>query len=213
MSHGIPNGGPDPDDHGGPRGYGAPEPWETRLTRKRGSGAMTSVVLWVVIIGVLMVGYAFRRELVGVSDRVAANLGSGQGYEVEAETGRAPAFERANNGHFYVRADIGGTDVRFMVDTGASQVVLSPSDAKRAGINPPRSAFRGRVQTANGTVAVAPVRLDRITVGAITVRDVPALVHGRSLGQSLLGQSFLNRLDGYEVRDGRLILKQRGGRG
>ncbi|MBK5911881.1 hypothetical protein CCR85_10310 [Rhodothalassium salexigens] len=165
-------------------------------------------LVWLAIVAVLAGGYAFRRELGAVGDRVSANLGTGQGYSIDAGPDRARAFERAADGHFYVRATVGGTPLRFMVDTGASLVVLSPADARRIGIDPPRAAFTGRVQTANGTVAVAPVRLDAVRVGDIVVRDVPALVHGRALGQSLLGQSFLNALDGYEVRDGRLILKQ-----
>ena len=95
-----------------------------------------------------------------------------------------------------------------MVDTGATGVVLSREDARRVGINPQPSDFTARTSTANGIVPVAPIVLDKVAVGEISVRDVPALVHPDSRFQgSLLGMSFLSRLSQFEVSKGRLILK------
>jgi aspartyl protease family protein len=111
-------------------------------------------------------------------------------------------------GHFYVQATVNGTRVRMMVDTGATGVVLSREDARRVGINPQPSDFTARTSTANGIVPVAPIVLNEVAVGEISVRDVPALVHPDSRFQgSLLGMSFLSRLSQFEVSKGRLILK------
>lgn len=112
------------------------------------------------------------------------------------------------SGHFFVQATINGTQVRMMVDTGATGVVLSREDARRVGINPQPSDFTARTSTANGIVSVAPTVLKEVVVGEILVRDVPALVHPDSRFQgSLLGMSFLSRLSKFEVSRGRLILK------
>jgi aspartyl protease family protein len=76
-------------------------------------------------------------------------------------------------GHFYVQASINGTGVRMMVDTGATGVVLSREDARRVGINPQPSEFTARTSTANGIVQVAPIVLNEVAVGDISVRDAP----------------------------------------
>jgi aspartyl protease family protein len=112
------------------------------------------------------------------------------------------------SGHFFVQASINGTQVRMMVDTGATGVVLSREDARRVGINPQPSDFTARTSTANGIVSVAPTMLKEVVVGEILVRDVPAIVHPDTRFQgSLLGMSFLSRLSQFEVSRGRLILK------
>ncbi len=112
------------------------------------------------------------------------------------------------SGHFFVQAAINGTQVRMMVDTGATGVVLSREDARRVGINPQPSDFTARTSTANGIVSVAPTVLKEVVVGEILVRDVLAIVHPDTRFQgSLLGMSFLSRLSLFEVSGGRLILK------
>ena len=79
-------------------------------------------------------------------------------------------------GHFFVEPIVNGTRLRMMVDTGATLVTLSRDDARLIGINPAPADFRIKVSTANGPVLVAPIMLKEITVGAISVRDVPAAV-------------------------------------
>ena len=103
---------------------------------------------------------------------------------------------------------IDGTRLRMMVDTGATLVVLSRDDARLIGINPAPADFRIKVSTANGPVLVAPIMLKEITVGAISVRDVPAAVFpDNQLQLGLLGMSFLSKLSHFEVEGGRLVLK------
>ena len=112
-------------------------------------------------------------------------------------------------GHFEADARVNGRSLDFVVDTGASLVVLRESDANRLQIFPSPSEYTAVVSTANGKIKAAPVKLDRIEIGDITVFDVPALVlPDEALGRNLLGVSFLSRLRRYEFADGRMVLEQ-----
>lgn len=113
----------------------------------------------------------------------------------------------ASDGHYYARAEVNGRPLDVMVDTGASMVALTYEDAERAGLHLKPSDFTGRVSTANGYAAVAPVTLDRVSIGRITVRNVAAAVCERGrLEKTLLGMSFLSRLDRVDITAGRLRL-------
>jgi len=109
-------------------------------------------------------------------------------------------------GHYFLTAEIGGADIDFLVDTGASLIALSYEDAERVGLDPDSLDYTGRVQTANGITLVAPVTLDTVRVGQLEVDRVEAVVTKASMGTSLLGMSFLRRLEGYQVEDGNLVL-------
>ncbi len=109
-------------------------------------------------------------------------------------------------GHFLVEAEVNGTPVTFLVDSGASSVVLSPEDARRIGLTPDRLRFTERYRTANGTVRAAPVELREIRIGQLAQRYVPASVNEAPIGISLLGMSFLGRLESWAVEGGRLAL-------
>jgi aspartyl protease family protein len=113
------------------------------------------------------------------------------------------------HGHFYASAEVNGRPIDVLVDSGASIVALTYDDATRAGVSVRDSDYTQRVSTANGLARVAPVVLDRIRLGAITVRNVPAAVTepGR-LATSLLGMSFLARLQRVDMRAGTLILQE-----
>jgi len=113
------------------------------------------------------------------------------------------------NGHYLTTAHLNGRAVEVLVDTGASMVALSYEDAERAGVYVRASDFAHGVSTANGTAKIALVRLDSVTIGDITIRNVDAMVSepGR-LATSLLGMTFLGRLGRAEMRDGVLILQE-----
>jgi aspartyl protease family protein len=112
-------------------------------------------------------------------------------------------------GHFNVEGLVDGRRLDFMVDTGASVIALRESDASRLGIHPAERDYVARVNTANGSIAAAPVKLDRVEIGGISVRGVDALVlSDRALSGNLLGMSFLSRLRRVEMGNGRLILEQ-----
>lgn len=111
-------------------------------------------------------------------------------------------------GHFVVHPTLDGRRIRMLVDTGASFVALSYEDAALAGIRVQPKDYTRRVGTANGVVSVAPVRIREMRVGEITVRNVDAVVLPTGvLGTSLLGMSFLKRLGGFEISQGRLTLR------
>jgi aspartyl protease family protein len=114
----------------------------------------------------------------------------------------------ANDGHFYVDAEINFRPVHLMVDTGATVVALRQSDAEAAGIRLQRGDFTNPVQTANGTTMAAQTLLDSIVVEDVEVRNIRALViPDDQLSISLLGGSFLNGLQRFEVADGTLIFE------
>ena len=124
-------------------------------------------------------------------------------------SGRSLMLESDRLGHFKVEARIDGRHIDFMVDTGASLVIMRESDAAQIGIRPRPSDYTATVSTANGKIKAAPAKLDRIEIGGITVYDVQALVlPDEALWQNLLGMSFLSRLKRYEVADGRMVLEQ-----
>lgn len=112
-------------------------------------------------------------------------------------------------GHFEAEAEINGRTIDVMVDTGASLVALTYDDARRLGIYVKPSDFTHIAQTANGTARVAPVTISRISIGDITVRNVPAVVSERGKSErTLLGMSFLGRLSRVEMRGGTLVLQE-----
>ena len=112
-------------------------------------------------------------------------------------------------GQFRANADINGSDTKVLIDTGASSVALTDEDARSAGIFPNPGDYTIRIRTANGVGRAAPVMLDSITVGDITVHDVPALVNEPgTLHVTLLGMTFLNRLSRVDIRAGKMVLKE-----
>jgi aspartyl protease family protein len=175
------------------------------LFRERFVQAVTMALLWVAVGLLLVVGYSYRFELHEVADRVLAELVPGH---VESQ-GRTVAVARTNGGDFAVNATINGARVAMVLDTGATSVVLTHEDAKAAGLPPELldSHYTVKIDTANGITHAAPVRLDRVAVGSLVEHSVDALVaQPGQLKTSLLGMSFLNRLQSWEVRGDRLFL-------
>lgn len=119
---------------------------------------------------------------------------------------RGLRLQAQSNGHFYLEAQVNGARIPFLVDTGASSVMLTREAARRARIHPNRSQYTLRAHTANGTVQMAPVTLREMRVGQFRVTNVPGAVNDADMGISLLGMSFLNRLRRYEVKGDELIL-------
>lgn len=134
------------------------------------------------------------------SIRAAAHQDVGSG-SVELRAGR--------HGHFVTYADINGQEAKVLVDTGASTIALTDEDAAAAGIYPAASDYTVRIMTANGMGRAAPVTLDSVTIGDITVHNVRALVNQPgTLQVTLLGMTFLNRLSKVDISEGRMRLEQ-----
>jgi aspartyl protease family protein len=168
---------------------------------------MRHIILFAVAV-LVVGGYAAR--FVDNTMKEAPQAAAVQQYEPRqpVHSGRSLTLDSGRGGHFQADARIAGRDIAFMVDTGASQVIMHESDAAKIGIRPMRSEFTHTVSTANGTIKAAPATIDRIEIGGITVFDVKALVlPDEALRQNLLGMSFLSRLKRYEVANGRMILE------
>lgn len=166
----------------------------------------------IIAVAVLLIGvYAARfadKAVVHPDARAAAVQPAYQPRE-PVISGRSLTLDADRQGHFKVDARIDGRNLDFIVDTGASLVIIRESDAARIGIRPMRSDYTATVSTANGKIKAAPAKLDRIEVGGITVYDVPALVlPDEALWQNLLGMTFLSRLKRYEYANGRMVLEQ-----
>lgn len=178
------------------------------MFRGRGGEAVQAALAWLAIIAVLAVGYTYRYEFEAVGRRVFGNLVPGIGSE--GVTGTREVTLAAGAGRAYVaRVSVNGARaVPMLVDTGATALVLSDTDARRAGIKVDELSFSAPVQTANGEAMAAPITLDSVALGPIVERNVRALVvRPGALSNSLLGHTFLDRLDSYEVRNGRMVLR------
>ncbi len=123
-----------------------------------------------------------------------------------AQNGNTVELPRAPDGHYYVTLMINGVAVDFLVDTGASQVVLTQNDAARVGLKPGDLAFTGRAMTANGEVRTAPVRLETADLGQVSDSNIRAWVNQGDLEQSLLGMSYLQRWSKIEITGQALVL-------
>ena len=174
------------------------------MFRERFMQAITAAMLWVVIGLTLVVVYSYRFELHNVADHVLVALVPG--YVVSH--GRNVEIGRNSAGDFAIAAQINGARVAMVLDTGASAVVLTHDDAKAAGLPLEVLNYTVNIDTANGRTRAAPVTLDRLAIGGLTERSVEALVvQPGQLKMSLLGMSFLNRLQSFEVSGDRVVLK------
>ena len=136
----------------------------------------------------------------------ATDLPGQQGATIIRPTdARSLVYHADAQGHFLITGIIHRTPIRFLVDTGATLVFLTPEDARNAGINDQSLAFDLKIQTANGPARGALVILDEISIESITVRNVRAAVVEK-LDQSILGMSVLDKLKGFEIRAGTLTV-------
>ena len=174
------------------------------MFRDRIAEAFQAAMFWVVIGLLLAVGYTYRHDLREVGERVLAELMPGRA----ASRGKTVEIVRGQRGEFQVVVEINGARIATVYDTGASAVVLTQEAAKAAGLPLDFLNYSIPVETANGRTRAAPVTLDRMVIGSIEERSVSALIaQPGQLRTSLLGMSFLNRLQSSEVRGDRLVLR------
>jgi aspartyl protease family protein len=176
------------------------------MFRDRFSQALEAALFWVVVALLLVVAYTYRTDLREVGERVLAELVPGQA----VSHGRTVEIARANSGEFHVAANVNGARIPMVLDTGASAVVLTQDAAKAAGLPLEVLAYTVNIDTANGRARAAAVTLDRVAIGSIVERAVPALIaQPGQLKANLLGMSFLNRLESYSVNSDKLVLRGR----
>jgi len=145
------------------------------------------------------------------ADSPAASLqaaGDAGGTFIDLGTGGSErVIARSADGLFYVSAAVNGVAVRFLVDTGATTIVLTAADAARAGVLPGPEEFHHQAATAGGNTAMARVRLARVGVGQSERRGVDAAITSAGLGVSLLGQSWLSQMGSMTIAGDRMVLR------
>jgi aspartyl protease family protein len=168
--------------------------------RQRPLEHLRNAAIWLGLGLVLVIGYSFRDE---IGPRLLGELVPARG---TASADGSVSFRAGGDGYFHVEGRVNGSRILFLVDTGASQVVLSPADARRLGMDVERLAFTQVTETANGLGRGAPVTLREVEVGGLRVGEVSASVNQAAMSESLLGMSFLRRIGGFEVSGDRLTL-------
>ncbi len=181
------------------------------LYRGRLGQGVRDLAIWLGLGAVLVAGYGFRDEFRMIGHRMFGDLmPPGEAQTISRADGQEQAvrIRKRADGHFVAKTEVNGVTVTMLVDTGASSVVLKPADARLAGVDVDRLTYSVPVQTANGTAYAAAVRLKRLSVGGITVDGIEALVaKPGTLGESLLGMTFLRRLRSYEFTGEFLTLR------
>ena len=173
--------------------------------RERAGLALKQALIWIAIAMALVVGYSYSDVFLDMSTRTRTALVPSA--PVSSEPGTA-YLSRNLSGHFHADGLVNGTHVRFLVDTGASDVALSAADARRIGIDLDSLRYTTAYETANGVIHAARITLDEVSIGGIRLNNVTASVSREGLGQSLLGMSYLARLSSFEIRGERLVLRQ-----
>lgn len=170
--------------------------WSVARNRQSLGRTVQQALAW----GLIFVGVI---AAIGVWDDIRQTLRPNQ--SVIAATGQVQV-PRANDGHYYLTLTINGEPVDFLIDTGASDMVLTRDDAARVGIDLANLAYMGRANTANGTVRTAPVALERVELGPVLDRNVRAWVNQGEMDQSLLGMAYMRRWEKIEITGDALIL-------
>jgi aspartyl protease family protein len=121
---------------------------------------------------------------------------------------RTASLRKEGDGHFWATAYVNGMPVKFLVDTGASLVALNERDARRIGLNTDELEQNAEVRTAAGRVKAATAMIDSIEIDGVKIKNVQAVIIEKGLENSLLGMSFLNRLDGWDVTPTAIVIRQ-----
>jgi aspartyl protease family protein len=170
--------------------------WVIAEFRGRVGFALRTAMAWGMIFLGVMAGYGLWQE---VRTDVIPRQAVMDGGEI--------TLPRAPNGHYYLTLDIAGTPLRFMVDTGATNVVLSRDDARKLGFDPATLMYLGQAQTANGIVRTARVELQDVRLGPYTDPTLRAFVNDGEMDGSLLGMDYLGRYR-IEIAGDRMVLRR-----
>ncbi len=154
------------------------------------------MVIWALIFLGVLAGY-------GLWDQIGRTVMPQQSVIGPAGQIEVP---RAGDGHYYVVLKISGVKVRFVIDTGATDMVLTAQDARRVGIDPASLAYIGQASTANGIVKTARVWLKDVSLGNYTDPSVRADVNGGQMETSLLGMSYLQKFGKIEIAGDKMVL-------
>ncbi|PIR39900.1 MAG: hypothetical protein COV35_00330 [Alphaproteobacteria bacterium CG11_big_fil_rev_8_21_14_0_20_39_49] len=171
--------------------------------RNRLGTAVKYAGIWISVILAMVLLYSYKHDFSDFKERLLSSLSPST--VINNDDGSI-SVKASQDGHFYINTEINGQSVRFMVDTGASDIVINKRTAEKIGIDLNSLQYINTYYTANGKVRGAPVRLENIKVGNYTINDIRASVNEADMNKSLLGMSFLNKLNGYEVKNDTLTL-------
>jgi aspartyl protease family protein len=169
--------------------------------------AARNAAIWVAIGAVAILGYSFRAEFADAFTRMRGEIIPA--YAV-SQTPQSMTVTASSDGAFYILGAVNGKAVRFAIDTGANGILLSPDDARRAGIDPASLKFASPAETANGVGYMATATAQTFDVGALKLSNVPLAVNQTPMSSSLLGMAFLRRMDDVDLHGDRLTLKWKG---
>ncbi|MEP3294931.1 MAG: TIGR02281 family clan AA aspartic protease [Pseudoruegeria sp.] len=172
--------------------------WFIAQNRQSKSKVFQQAMIW----GLIFVGMIAAYGLWG---DIRGDILPRQTYLAEDASIEVP---KSPDGHYYLVLDVNDTPVRFVVDTGATEIVLTQKDAERVGLDTAALAYLGSANTANGIVRTARVSLEEVALEAIRDRNVAAYVNQGTMHESLLGMRYLSRYEALEIRDNTLILKR-----
>jgi aspartyl protease family protein len=157
---------------------------------------------WVLIFLAIFVGFALKDDFMALGKRV---LAEGRGEDQAVPAGRTLRIRKSPDGHFWVSARVNGQPVRFLIDSGATVTSLSDAAADQAGVTP-SGGFPVLVQTANGMIKAERTEIDRLTVGTIERRAMPAQMSPAFGDTNVLGMDFLSSLRSWGVEGEWLVL-------
>ncbi len=172
--------------------------WVFKSLLSKPGRAAQNLMAWALIFGAALAATALWQDIKGTW---------GPQQSVFAEEGRIE-LPRAADGHYYVSLDVNGVPTRFVVDTGATAMVLTRQAADSAGLAPEDLSFFDVARTANGEVRTAPVVLDSVALGPFADQGVRAYVNSGEMETSLLGMDYLARFDRLEISGGKMILER-----
>jgi aspartyl protease family protein len=166
---------------------------------------LRNAAIWVGIFAACIVGYALRDDFESLGTKIRSELIPG--YPVASA--HSLTLTASENGSFYTMGTINGANATFLIDTGASDIVLSPADAQHAGIDISRLDYSRMFETAHGSGRGAPTTIDQLSIGPITLRNVHVTINETPMETSLLGITFLQSLESFEIRGDKLTLHWR----
>ena len=165
-------------------------------SRRQLNKTLQQGALWALIFVGVVGAYSLR-------DRLEASFYPERPFIIDRGT---VSFNRARDGHFYAELDVNGQKIEFVIDTGATDIVLSEQDAVTLGYPISELIYSGRASTANGAVPIARIKLDSVVLGRFVDQNIPATVNGGELATSLLGMRYLGRFSKIEIVGSRLTL-------
>lgn len=159
------------------------------------------VAAWIAVLFIILLGYSYKDEL--LNTRIMAELMPNRA-RVSADG--SLTIRASQDKHFHVETKVNGVAVNFMIDTGASDVVLSKTDAQRIGIDTDALSYNRVYQTANGATGGASIKLKRLQIGGFILDDFPASVNNGEMSGSLLGMTALRQLGGFKIQGDEMVI-------